>query len=322
MRRLAFVALGSFLLGALLVVSPAGITPAYADGPQGGGGPGIGWQYSESANGYYRPPQSTGGGGGGGGGPATVMTEWGSTPGGDLDCPGADPAYACEGDPGAYITGISCGAATGPRGLPSYPWIRYERTITGGEPGLWIGREADCDEPDEDNFIPMQEISWEVNYQVFQELNAPGITISPNARTLVNLPTIVWTDYPAGIGPPATVVANDPPTITVPIHIDRPNGGLDGEIRASGELLWTFEDGGEASGRGTPFVHGRLPENNPGYYVTNVFERAGTKTVTLNVRWTGTVTVPPLAPEDIIPVELPPVSEDVEVLESSPVLKR
>ena len=94
----------------------------------------------------------------------------------------------------------------------------------------------------------MQEISWEVNYQVFQELNAPGITISPNARTLVNLPTIVWTDYPAGIGPPATVVANDPPTITVPIHIDRPNGGLDGEIRASGELRWTFEDGGTASG--------------------------------------------------------------------------
>ncbi len=318
MRRLALVVLTSSLLSAVLVVGSAGKSQAFADGPQGGGGTGIGWQYSESANGYYRPPQSSGGGGGGGG-PATVMTVWGTVPGGDLTCPDADPAYDCS----TGTVGMYCGSAVGPRGLPRYPWIRYERTIgAGGNPGRWRGVDAACDEPGQDDFIPMQEISWEVNYQVFQELNAPGITISPNARTLVNLPTIVWTDYPAGIGPPATVVANDPPTITVPIHIDRPNGGLDGEIRASGELRWTFEDGGTASGRGTPFVEGRLPEDNPGYYVTNTFSRAGSKTVTLNVRWTGTVTVPPLAPENIIPVDLPPVSEDVAVLESKPVLKR
>ena len=67
MRRLALVVLTSSLLSAVLVVGSAGKSQAFADGPQGGGGTGIGWQYSESANGYYRPPQSSGGGGGGGG---------------------------------------------------------------------------------------------------------------------------------------------------------------------------------------------------------------------------------------------------------------
>ena len=320
MRRLALVVLTSSLLSAVLVVGSAGKSQAFADGPQGGGGTGIGWQYSESANGYYRPPQSSGG----------RRRRWRSRDGDDRLGDGARRRPDVSGRrPGVRLRGyrdrwhVLRIRGHGPRGLPRYPWIRYERTIgAGGNPAGGAVSTLTCDEPGQDDFIPMQEISWEVNYQVFQELNAPGITISPNARTLVNLPTIVWTDYPAGIGPPATVVANDPPTITVPIHIDRPNGGLDGEIRASGELRWTFEDGGTASGRGTPFVEGRLPEDNPGYYVTNTFSRAGSKTVTLNVRWTGTVTVPPLAPENIIPVDLPPVSEDVAVLESKPVLKR
>ena len=315
MSRLA-LALGSVGLGAALALGYAAGT-AYA-GPQNGGGQtGIGWQYSESANGYYRQP-TTSGGGGGGGGPATVMTIWGTTPGGDLVCPRGNPEYDCS----TGVTGIYCGSATGPRGLPNYPWIRYERTIKGGQPGKWSGADADCDEPGQNDFIPMQEISWSVNYKVFQQLNTPRITIAPNARTLVNLPTIVWTNYPAGIGPPATVLANDPPRIRVPIHIDRPNGGLDGEIIATGELRWTFEDGGTATGRGRPFVSGKLPEDSPGYYVTNIFERSGHKTITLNVRWTGTVTVPPLAPEQIVPVNLPRVTQDVQVLESKPVLKK
>jgi hypothetical protein len=314
MRRLAQRILSISLLAGLLAVGL--VAPAHA-GPQDG----IGWQYSESANGYWRPPQATGAPPtGGSSGPATVFVQRSNT--NELLCPEGNPDFACDGPP-AYITGIICGAnLRGPRGLPLFAWIRWEREIVDGEPGPWIGREADCEEPGDDDFIPMEEISWEVNYQVFQQLNAPDIQISPNARTLINLPTIVSTNYPAGIGPPATVLSQDPPRISIPIHIDRPDGGLDGQITAEADLTWTFEDGGTATGRGRPYVSGRLPEKNPGLYVTNTFERPGQKTVTLDVSWTGDVTVPPLAPEQIVPVDLPAVTEDVEVLENSPVLSK
>jgi hypothetical protein len=314
MRRLARTALSVALGAGLLAVCL--VTPAHA-GPQDG----IGWQYSESASGYWRAPQASSiPSGGGNSGPATVFVQQSNT--NELLCPDGNPDFACDA-PDAYITGIICGAnLRGPRGLPFFAQIRWEREIVDGEPEPWVGREADCVEPGDDDFIPMQEISWEVNYQVFQQLNAPAIQISPNARTLINLPTIVSTNYPAGIGPPATVLSQDPPRISIPIHIDRPNGGLDGEITAEADLTWTFEDGGTANGRGRPYVSGRLPENNPGFYVTNVFDRPGQKSVTLNVSWTGDVTVPPLAPEEIVPVDLPAVTEDVEVLENSPVLSK
>ena len=320
MRRLALLASGVLMLSGLLIFSPAGVTPAEA-GPQDG----IGWQYSESANGFYRQPTGDAPGGGGDGGPATVRVEWGSTPGGELQCPEANPAYACEGDPGAFITGILCGAETGPRGLPSFPWIRYERDIgAGGEPGLWIGREADCDEPNEDDFVPMQEISYEVNYRVFQPLGEPELALNPNPKGLVNLPVIVSTDYPEGLGPPAELLSLDPVRVRIPIHIDRPGGGLDGEILAGANFTWTFQGGGVVSGpdqRGKPYTRAVDPTRDGGYYVTNTFGTTGTKNVHLNVEWTGTVTVDLLEPEQIDPVDID-ADATVNVVQSDPVLTR
>ncbi|MBE1607571.1 hypothetical protein [Actinopolymorpha pittospori] len=317
MRRLAVMTAAVALVGGLLAMSPSAAAPAYA-GPQDG----IGWQYSESANGYWRAPQADSVPTGGDSGPALVWVQHSST--NELLCPETDPAFACaEDDPEAYIRGITCGTALrGPRGLPLFAWIRWERRIgPDGQPTKWSGQDADCDEPGEDDFIPMEEISWEVNYKVFQELERPAITISPAGRTLVNLPTIVSTDYPAGLDP-EIVVANDPPTIEIPIHIDRPNGGLDGQIRAQADLVWTFEGGGSATGRGRPYVEGITPDNRPGYYVTNTFEHPGPKNVSLAVTWTGRVTVDLLDPEDIDPVALAPVTQTIEVADSSPVLER
>lgn len=300
------------LAGSLAVI--LGATPASA-GPQNG----ISWQYSESANGYWRPPHGDSRPPGGNNGPARVWVQRSST--NELHCPADDPAFACSGDE-TYITGIICGTALrGPRGLPLFAWIRWERDIVDGTPGLWVGAEAGCDEPGEENFIPMEEISWEVNYQVFQHLPEPSVSIAPNARTLVNLPTIVWTDYPRGIDP-NIVVSDDPPTIEIDIHIDRPNGGLDGRIRASAELTWQFDGGATAEGRGRPFLRGILPEDRPGYYVTNVFRTAGDKTVTLNTRWTGEVTVDLLGTEEIVPVSLPPVTAQIQVAEAEAVIGR
>ncbi|MGW5365021.1 hypothetical protein [Actinopolymorpha pittospori] len=321
MRRLAVMTAAVALVGGLLALSPSAATPAYA-GPQDGTG--IGWQYSESANGYWRAPHANSEPGGGDSGPATVWVQQSST--NELLCPEGDPAFACQ-EPEAYITGMLCGTALrGPRGLPLFAQIRWERTIgPDGQPTPWVGREADCVEPGEDDFIPMEEITWEVNYEVFQELERPAITISPAGRTLVNLPTIVWTDYPAGLDP-EIVVGNNPPAIRIPIHIDRPNGGLDGSIDAEADLVWTFEGGGSAKGRGTPYVEGITPDNRPGYYVTNTFEHPGPKDVSLAVTWTGRVTVVgplgPLDPEDIDPVALAPVTQTIDVAEASSVLRR
>jgi hypothetical protein len=311
MRSRAAWTVGVVALASSLAVV-LGAAPASA-GPQNG----ISWQHSESANGYWRPPR---GDSAPPSGPARVWVQWSST--NELHCPDDDEAFACTSDEEAEILGILCPTTIrGPRGLPLFAWIRWERDIVNGEPGRWVGREAGCDEPRDDDFIPMEEISWEVNYRVFQHLRQPTVKIAPNARTLVNLPTIVWTDYPRGIDPDI-VVSNDPPTIEIDIHIDRPNGGLDGRIRASAELTWQFEGGATARGRGRPYVRGVLPEDRPGYYVTNVFHTPGEKTVTLNTRWTGTVTVDLLGTEEIVPVTLPPVSTSVQVAEAEPVIGR
>lgn len=277
----------------------------------------ISWQYSESANGYYREP--SGRESGGDGGPATVRYVYGAY--NDwAECPAADPAFNCD----AGVTGMKCAIdSVGPRGLPRFPWIRYERTIQpDGTPTLWVGVDAACSEPSEDDFVPMEEISTQLNYEVIQDLAEPQVDLFPAVTTIVKLPTIVSTDYPENIGPPATVLDNDPPTIEVPIDIPRPGGGLTGRIHAIAKLEWTFEDGGSAEGRGKPYKSGITPKSNPNYgYVTATFVKAGNKkSITLNVQWTGTVTVETLDPENIVPVDLDPIVTYIEVRQSKPVL--
>lgn len=327
MKRFVALALGAALTGSALPVIVGGVgSPAEASPGQG-----IGWQYSESANGYYRPPQddSGGGGGGGGGGIPLVFTDYG-TPGEWLECPSDDETFACENDPGAEITGILCGGdGVGPRGLPEYPWIRYERTLENGEPTRWVGKEADCSEPGEDDFVPMEEISYTVDYEVFQPLGDPQIRMHPqNGKTLVGLPTVVSTDHPAGLEPPAELLSMDADSasVRIPIHIDRPGGGLDGEILADASFAWEFrnENGsveGTAAGRGQPYDESVNPIDNPGYYTAGEFDTAGEKTIAVTATWAGTVTVESLAPEEIVPIDIP-ASRTVEVVDSQSVLTK
>lgn len=323
MRRFVALALGAVLAGSLLPVLAGGVgSPAQALPGQG-----IGWQYSESANGYYRTPQDgNSGGGGGGGGDAIPLefTDYG-TPGEWLNCPGDDETFACENDPGAEITGILCGGdGTGPRGLPEYPWIRYERTLEGGEPTRWVGKEADCSEPDDNNFVAMEEISYTVDYEVFQPLGDPEIRINPaNNRTLVGLPTVVSTDHPAGLQPPAELLSMDDQSarVRIPISIERPGEDLTGEIIADASFVWDFNGEGSATGRGRPYDEAVSPLDNPEYYTAGSFDTTGTKTISVTATWTGTVTVDMLQPEQIEPIQIQS-SEDIEVVQGDSVLTR
>lgn len=326
MRRFVALALGAVLAGSVLPVLAGGIgSPAQASPGQG-----LGWTYSESANGYYRPPADTTGGGGGGGGDGIPLerTDYG-TPGEWLNCPENDETYACEGDPGAEITGILCGGdGTGPRGLPEYPWIYYQRTIgDDGEPTRWVGKEADCSEPDDDNFVPMEEISYTVNYEVFEPLGDPEIRIHPaNNKTLVGLPTVVSTDHPNGLpncpSGDACLVSMDEASaeVRIPIDIERPGENLQGEIEATASFLWDFNGEGSATGRGRQYEQGVNPIDNPGYYTAGEFQTRGEKTISVTATWEGTVTVELLAPEEIVPIDI--TNEDTVTVVNSKALLR
>src|SRR5690606_27689639 len=171
-------------------LGPAGEEPAVA-GPQGGGpngGSGIEWQYSETANGFYRNPPARRTGGGGGGIP-TVLTITGPV-GEWLRCDQSDPAFLCsevdgpeDTDTQAGIMGILCPEGPGENGRPMYSWIRFTREIENGEPTQWYGDEADCSEIGDEDFIPMEEFSYTVDCNLFQPLGKPAIARNPQTKT-------------------------------------------------------------------------------------------------------------------------------------------
>lgn len=350
MKRHALLALAALMAGGLLVAGPAGQEPAFA-GPQGGGpngGSGIEWQYSESGNGFYRDPPSRETGGGGDGGPPTVLTITGPV-GEWLRCDQSDPAFLCSEYEGprdteteAGIMGILCPEGPGDNGRPMYSWIRFTREIEDGEPTQWYGDEADCSEISDDDFIPIEEFSYTVDCNLFQPLGEPAIARNPQTKTFVNWPTIVSTDYPSNLDsytasgdcrndidqPNVVTRGQDSVTLEIPIHINRPRGGLDGTVTAEAVYAWTFHDGentASKSGRGRPYAEGRYPEDNPGYYITHKFANAGRQEITLTVSWTGSVTVtaPGIPPqtEEIDPVDVSN-TVGIEVDQASPVLVR
>ncbi len=205
-------------------------------------------------------------------------------------------------------------APTTVRGTPTSPTVgRTPR------PRGWWRR--DCVEVSDEDWTPIEEISYRVDYEIFQPLGKPRLDLNPNPKGLVNLPVIVSTTYPEGLAGPAQILSLDPVRVRIPIHIDRPRGGLDGEILADARFTWNFQEGGTADGRGKPYTRAVDPTRDGGYYVSNTFERAGSKNVHLNVQWTGTVAVPPLAPEPIEPVDID-ADTTVNVVEAQPVLER
>lgn len=148
---------------------------------------------------------------------------------------------------------------------------------------------------------------------MFQPLGEPNIAINPGERALVNLPTVVSTNYPeGGIEGTGELLSLDPTRIRVPIDIDRPGENLTGELLAEAEYTWSFEEGGTASGRGQPYTPGVDPRTNDDYYVSTTFQTTGIKNVNLDVEWTGEVTVETLAPEPVEPVVVS-TSDEVEV---------
>jgi hypothetical protein len=332
MRASRWMAAGVLSAGAIIPQLTA-VTPAAQAGVTGGGG--LTWQYSDTANGYWRQPQSRSSGGGGDTGPATVYVQYG-TPGEALQCPRNDQAFMCsnpnnETEGGAGIVGILCGEDVGDRGLPVYPWIRYTREIENGQPTQWYGDFADCTEPGDDDFVEMQDISDQIQADVFELVGKPMFHIAPNNKTLVNLPTVLWTDYPNdpdGAGPGRGIINSDtvhldsvdPTQVTIDVTVEKPGDDLHGIIVANAEYKWDFE-GGPAYGRGKKNTGDDTPTKAEGYTIAT-FDRAGeTQTITLTATWTGRVTVDGLVDEAIVPV---PVEwrDEIEVDQAKSVIVR
>lgn len=337
MRRT--LAIGGLLALAapLLVLAPSALEPAYAYPPSG-----IGWNYHEESRSYYQNPASEEVPG-----PSqrpTRYVDWGEGDMAHYECP-ATPydgsPFDCSGenDP----TGDFCNSLPGENGRPVAPRVIFEREFDNPEqtgnppwrplpPADWDGEHfvESCHELPEDHVVTQEEIE-EVNYEIFQDLTGLEIDVHPdeNNRTLVNLSTIVSTQYPENVNQIPEVEELDAdrqpkPYIRISGHVDGKIQPFEYTIEAEADINWTFESGdpGTAQGRGHPY-NGTLPENAPaGYYVTTQFRSAGTRTITLGAVWTGTVTVdaPGQGPEEMAPVEIDPVSRSVNVTEAQSVI--
>lgn len=275
----------------LVATGLTGIVPASAD--LNGGT--VGWQYSEAGNGFYQAPHTAPPDGG----DPVRYREWGTI--GTYTC--TAPRAGC-----GATTSIYCGyGGLPPNGPPEYgygEWT-YARANAADE-AKWNLVAIDCVATPE--WVPIQDVGYDFQYAIERRLHPPVIELRPRPQTLVNLPTIVSTDYPT----------EKTFTITVPPSADR-TIPLTGSINAHAEMTWTFEDGTTAAGAGRPY-DGTDPTTHPDHYLTNTFQTAGHHTVTLTVTWTGTITVDTLAPEPFDPVTLT-ATAGVDVLESHPVLK-
>ncbi len=247
--------------------------PASADANSGT----VGWKYSEAGHGFYQEPRT----GHPIGSDPVRIREWG--PIGEYVCPVNRPG--CKG-----FVSIGCGYfGLPPDGPPTYGYADWQfARADAADETKWELVDTDCAPTPE--FVPLAEIAYQFQYEIERRLPKPDVDLRPQPRTLVNLPTVVSTDYPSD----KTFAITVPPSAgrTIP---------LTGTINAHADFTWTFEDGGTASGKGRPY-DGTDPSAHPGYYLTNTFHTVGQHTVTLTVTWTGTITVAGLAPETFDPV--------------------
>lgn len=262
-------------------------TSARADAYSGS----VGWQYSEGAQGFFQPPHT----GKPVGSDPVFLREWSQ-----------NKFWACN--PLAHCNGqvsILCGTDF-PGEVPRFAYGVYKfAAADAADVTKWTWVAEDCAPTPE--FVPLAQVGYQFQFEIERLLPKPTIDLKPNPETLVNLPTIVSTDYPTE----KTFQITVPPSAgrTIP---------LTGTINAHAVMTWTFEDGTTAVGAGRPY-DGTDPASNPGYYLTNTFRTAGHHTVTLTVTWTGTITVQTLAPVAFDPVTFT-ATAGVDVVESHPVL--
>jgi hypothetical protein len=274
-----------------LAVSTLSLQTSAAHADSNGGGS-VGWQYDETGKGFYQAPTT----GHGGDSDPVFFREWGSTT--DWNC---NPIRDCNG-----IGGLGCPEHWGGSRAPTYAEGDWEYArADAGDQTKWHLQGIDC--LPTPVWVPIEQVGYQFEYDIQRLLPKPSIELRPEPETLVNLPTIVSTDYPT----------EKTFGITVPPSAGRPIA-LHGTINAHAELTWTFEDGTTASGPGNPY-DGTDPEIDPGHYLTDTFRTAGHHTVTLTVTWTGTITVETLAPEAFDPVTFQ-ATAGVDVIESHPVL--
>lgn len=295
-RKLSSIPLGR-RLAVVLVIAAVGLMTVSFHPPAARAdlnGDSVGWHYSEAGNGFYQAPHtskpdSTE--------PITFL-EWGTL--GYYAC--EQPRAGC-----AAFTSINCGySGLPPNGPPVYGYGEWRYTLaTAADETNWDFVTIDCVPTPE--WVPLAEVGYQFQFEIERLLPKPTIDLRPEPETLVNLPTIVSTDYPADKTFDITV----PPSAgrTIPLH---------GSINAHADFTWTFEDGTTTSGAGHAY-DGTDPTTNPDYYLTDTFRTAGHHTVTLTVTWTGTITVETLAPEAFDPVTFQ-ATAGVDVVESHPVL--
>lgn len=115
---------------------------------------------------------------------------------------------------------------------------------------------------------------------------APAVpTVQPGALTLVNFPTIVSTRDPGQLG----------------FAITQP---LPGAVVVTPAFGWVFTDpdGSTATGAGAGTAFDGTPPGAAGHYLTHLFRGPGVGTIAVTETWTGTVTVPGVAPVALDPL--------------------
>lgn len=292
-RQLTTTRLGPRLAMVLVVlaIGLAGVSwhPTTARADANGGS--VGWRYDESGHGFYQAPTT----GHGGGGDPVYFREWGSE-----TFWACNPIRDCVG-----VVSLSCPPHWQGSRAPTYAEGDWEYArADAGDQTKWHLQGEDCLATPE--WVPIEQVGYQFQYDIERLLPTPTIALKPAPETLVNLPTVVSTDYPT----------EKTFAITVPPSAGR-TISLTGTINAHDEMTWSFEDGTTATGAGKPY-DGTDPVTNPGYYLTNTFRTAGHHTVTLTVTWTGPITVETLAPQAFDPVTFT-ATAGVDVIEGHPV---
>lgn len=292
-RRLNSNAASRRLMLILIVVAigSTGVSlhPTAARADANGGS--VGWQYDETGKGFYQAPTTALGGDS----DPVFFREWGTT-----TFWACNQIRDCRG-----VISVTCPEHWQGSRAPTYAegdW-QYARADAADQT-KWHLQGEDCLATPV--WVPIEQVGYQFQYEIERLLPKPSIELKPNPETLVNLPTVVSTDYPTE----KTFAITVPPSAgrTIP---------LTGTINAHAEMTWTFEDGTTATGAGKPY-DGTDPATNPGYYLTNTFRTAGHHTVTLTVTWTGTITVDTLAPQAFDPVTFT-ATAGVDVVENHPV---
>ena len=218
---------------------------------------------------------------------------------GSLDRPGG-PIYRYRKQNRCDNQGL-CGAAafTCPRvnGQNGFRYIALAYLETANGPQL-AGAASVCEYLG--RTVPLADVEAAVHEAISKRIPTPTVISAPPGKSLVNLFTIYST----------TPAPEQAITFTTPVP---------GEVRATPEYTWNFDDGRTGNGPGTPFTETHLPSRSPGYYLGATYTTPGTKHITLTVTWRVTFRL-----EGVTDIPLTPIimtaTEDKQVATARAVL--